>query len=105
MFPQCPCHCWQIILSHSFSIQVLLASYLCGPDRKRSLSQFQPVSKLEIEEILSNLVLNKLPGPDGISPFELKLVARKISGTLAILYNESLATGEIPVDFEVGHII
>ena len=28
MFPQCPCHCWQITLSHSFAIRVLSASCL-----------------------------------------------------------------------------
>ena len=77
----------------------------CGPDHERSLCQFQSVLKLEIKEILSNLVSNKSPGPGGIRPFKIRLVARKISGTLAILFNESLATGEIPLDFKVGHNI
>ena len=51
------------------------------------------------------LFTGKSPGLNGISPFDLKLVARKISGTLAVLFNESLATGEIPLDFKVGHNI
>ena len=47
----------------------------------------------------------KAPGHDGICSKELKVVVDKIAWQLAILFNESLETGEIPSDFKVGNII
>ena len=47
----------------------------------------------------------KAAGHDGICSKELKVVADKIAWQLAILFNESLETGEIPSDFKVGNII
>ena len=46
----------------------------------------------------------KAAGHDGICAKELKMVADKIAWQLAILFNESLETGEIPSDFKVGNI-
>ena len=47
----------------------------------------------------------KAAGHDGICSKELKVVADKIVWQLAILFNESVETGEIPSDFKVGNII
>ena len=47
----------------------------------------------------------KAAGHDGICSKELKVVADKIAWQLALLFNESLETGEIPSDFKVGNII
>ena len=47
----------------------------------------------------------KAAGHDGICSKELKVVADKIAWQLAILFDESLETGEIPSDFKVGNII
>ena len=76
-----------------------------GPDGEQALCQFRPVTPRDVEDILMKLNLNKAPGPDGIRPSELRLVVEKISGTLSILFNESLATGEFPLDFKTGNII
>ena len=47
----------------------------------------------------------KAAGYAGICSKELKVVADKIAWQLAILFNESLETGEIASDFKVGNII
>ena len=51
------------------------------------------------------LDLNKALGPDGIRLSEQRLVVQNNSGTLSILFNESLATGQLPVDYKTGNII
>ena len=76
-----------------------------GPYEKQSFYQFIPVSPSEVERHLLDLLSNKAPGPDAITPSDLKLTAGRIAETVAILFNESLATGELPVDFKAGNII
>ena len=78
---------------------------LCGPDKVTSLCNFQPVTKHDVERTLLSFASSKSPGPDGICSSELKLAAKTISGMLTILFNESLATGEVPLDFKLGKII
>ena len=78
---------------------------LCGPDNVTSLCNFQPVTKHDVERTLLSFASSKSPGPDGICSSELKLAAKTISGMLTILFNESLAAGEVPLDFKLGNII
>ena len=78
---------------------------LCGPDNVISLFNFQPVTKHDVERTLLSFASSKSPGPDGICSSELKLAAKTISGMLTIVFNESLATGEVPQDFKLGNII
>ena len=74
------------------------------PNRKESFQRFTPVSVAEVERLLSRLVPTKAPGPDTIRPSELKLVAKVIAPTVTILFNESLATGELPQEFKAGNL-
>ena len=75
-----------------------------GPAPANSLTQFRPVSISQVERLLSNLVSTKAAGPDGISPLELKMASHKIARTLAILFNESLSQGKLPMEFKHGNI-
>ena len=77
---------------------------LCGPDNVTSLKlcNFQPVTKHDVERTLLSFASSKSPGPDGICSSELKLAAKTISGMLTILFNESLATGEVPSPQDVN---
>ena len=71
------------------------------------LCNFQPITKHGVEHILRILSFasSKSPGPGGTSPSDLKCVAKTISGTPAVLFNISLATGEVPQDFKIGNSI
>ena len=51
---------------------------------------------------MRNTPLGKAPGPDGISPRELKFASGDICNSLSVLFNESLASGEMPDDFKHG---
>ena len=68
--------------------------------------EYKSVSAAEVKRIiLSDLVTSKAPGPDGILPSELKLVAGEIVPTIAILFNESLATGLLPEQFRMANLV
>ena len=53
-----------------------------GPNNINSLQTFVPVTPTEFEGLLSQLNPWKSPGPDMISPFELKMVKQQISTQL-----------------------
>ena len=74
-----------------------------GPNRKESFQRFTSVSVAEVERLLSCLVPTKAPGPDTIRFSELTLVAKVIAPTVTILFNDSLATGELPQEFKAGN--
>ena len=76
-----------------------------GRPKNLSLTQFQPVTARRVKDLLLKMNEKKAAGHDGICSKELKVVADKIAWQLAILFNESLETGEIPSDFKVGNII
>ena len=48
---------------------------------------------------------SKATGPDDISSTDLKLAAKNVAGTIAMLFNESLQTGDLPDEFKLGHVI
>ena len=76
-----------------------------GPMPQNGFSQFQPVTSKEVLELLKNLKPSKSPGPDQIRPSELKMVAKEIAWSVSILFNETLATGELPQEFKMGNIV
>ncbi len=76
-----------------------------GPDEQHSFKKFRPVTTAEVELLLSRMASTKAPGPDTIRPSELKLAATKIASSVSVLFNESLATGELPQEFKEGNII
>ena len=76
-----------------------------GPANASAMLEFKSVSAAEVKRMLSDLVTSKAPGPDGILPSELKLVAGEIAPTIAILFNESLATGLLPEQFRMANLV
>ncbi len=54
------------------------------------------LSNVAVENILLSLNEHKSPGPDGLPPKILKILAPFIAEPLAHLFNLSLATGQVP---------
>ena len=52
-----------------------------------------------IEKLLKGLKVRKAPGPDGLTPTILKECASAIAPILTILYQKSVSTGELPMDW------
>ena len=50
---------------------------------------------------LSKLKPFKSPGPDGIHPYTLKECSISICRPLCMLYNQSLQSGQLPLDWKV----
>ena len=76
-----------------------------GPANASAMLEFMSVSAAEVKRMLSDLVTSKAPGPDGILPSDLKLVAGEVAPTIAILFNESLATGLLPEQFRMANLV
>ena len=74
-----------------------------GPNNINSLQTFVPVNPTKSEVLLSQLNPRKSPGPDMISPFELKMIQQQISTQLSIIFHESLTTGVLPAEFKTGN--
>ena len=60
------------------------------------------VSDSEVEAELGQLDCSKAAGHDDIHPLFLKMLARIIASPLSELFNESLATGELPQDWKLA---
>ena len=58
-----------------------------------------------IEKLLCNLKTNKATGPDQVPAFILKTAAKEIAPALAQLFQHSLDTGEIPMDWKNAWVV
>ena len=96
-------------LVNHFSNLLYLPSAEChlpvGPVSRDGFFNFQPVTVNDVYDLLKNLKSGKSPGPDQMCPSELKMVAKTIAGTVSCLFNESLATGELPQEFKMGNVV
>ena len=79
----------------------LTNAFRMGP-YKNALCEFSPVNPPRVKLLLDDLVVGKAPGPDGISPRELKFASGDICNSLSVLFNESLASAEMSDDFKHG---
>ncbi len=70
----------------------------------QELSQIQ-ISEYEVEQCLNNLDTSKAYGPDGIPPRLLKECSKEISPSLCSLFNKSLATGCVPVEWKQANVL
>ena len=57
-----------------------------------------------VEKLLANLSPYKACGPDGISPRVLKELAKELAPALTIIFQSSLTTGMVPVDWRDAHV-
>ena len=58
----------------------------------------------EVRKILSQLKVDKSPGPDNIHPYFLKETANELAIPLNIIFNKSLESSEIPDEWKKGKI-
>ena len=58
----------------------------------------------DVYQALKNLKPNKSPGPDAIHPRVLRELAAVIKAPLNIIFNKSMATGQIPETWIMAHI-
>ena len=61
-----------------------------------SMNKFRSVFESEVKRLLQDLEPGKPGEPDDILLSELKMVAGKIAYSVSLLFNESLATGQLP---------
>ena len=57
-----------------------------------------------VGKLLDGLNVHKAPGPDGLNARVLKLCSTQISPILALIYNESLAQGNVPDDWRHANV-
>ena len=95
---------FQRLLTTSSDVGTKPAVVPMGPYSDCSLHSFRTVTSRTVERLLKNLVLGKAAGPDGIGSTELKLAAPVIAPSLAILFNASLSSGEVPTAFKSATI-
>ena len=57
-----------------------------------------------IEKLLQKLDPSKASGPDEIKPRLLKELAHEISPILSLIYQKSLDTGDVPIDWRTAHV-
>ena len=62
------------------------------------------VTEEEVEIFINNLNENKSPGPDDIHPIILKSSPKSFSCAITIIFNRSLAYGEIPEDWKLANV-
>ena len=57
-----------------------------------------------VAKLLDGLNVHKAPGPDGLNARVLKECSTQISPILALIYNESLAQGNVPDDWRHANV-
>ena len=57
-----------------------------------------------VAKLLDGLNVHKAPGPDGLNARVLKGCSTQISPILALIYNESLAQGNVPDDWQHANV-
>lgn len=62
------------------------------------------INEIDVLKRLDKLDKNKSPGPDGIHPRILFEVRIEIAKALKIIFNKSLLTHQVPVDWKAGNI-
>ena len=88
---------------HRSATEYKLSSYSIASDP--SQFSFPEISASTVLSHLLSLGTTKATGPDGLPACFLKEVSHEIVKLLIILYNESLQTGIIPLEWKRSHII
>lgn len=57
-----------------------------------------------VAKLLHKLEENKAPGPDGLTPYILKMFADTLAPALTHIFNKSLTTGALPLDWLTANI-
>jgi hypothetical protein len=62
-------------------------------------------TKTEVEKELKNLNANKAQGPDGLSTRVLKECATILSEQVNVLFNQSMSTSTLPVEWKTANVV
>ena len=57
-----------------------------------------------VAKLLDGLNVHKAPGPDGLNARVLKECSSEISPILALIFNESLARGDVPDEWRQANV-
>ena len=57
-----------------------------------------------VAKLLDGLNVHKVPGPDGLNARVLKECSNEISPILALIFNESLARGDVPDEWRQANV-
>ena len=57
-----------------------------------------------VTKLLDGLNVHKAPGPDGLNARVLKECSNEISPILALIFNESLARGDVPDEWRQANV-
>ena len=71
---------------------------------KETLEEIK-ISVTEVRTLLKELDPHKAPGPDKIATFILKECAEELATPLAYIFESSLRTGEVPIEWRIADII
>eukprot|EP00061_Rhincodon_typus_P006990 g28209.t1 len=63
------------------------------------------IKKEVVLGLLKSIKLEKSPGPDGIYPRWLREARQEIADALTKIFVSSLATGEVPLDWQVANVV
>ena len=77
--------------------------------KPENLPNFPPCPDITItlngvKKLLTGLDPHKAPGPDGLSPKLLKLLANEIAPAVTLIFNISYNSGSLPSDWKLAHI-
>ena len=80
-------------------------SYSVPLPQDLSSFDFFDVDASEIACLLRNLKVHTASGPDGISSWMLKTFADTLSPSIASLFNLSIKSGKLPIEWKLSHIV
>ena len=75
----------------------------------KGASLFSPMGDITVDpkgvaKLLDGLNVHKAPGPDGLNARVLKECSNEISPILALIFNESLARGDVPDEWRQANV-
>jgi len=77
---------------------------ICNPVPNISVISDVYISPDLVKRKLDNLKPSSSKGPDGITPRFLKDFSNVLADPLSIIYNKSVSTGEVPVDWKLANV-
>ncbi|KFV56407.1 hypothetical protein N328_02995, partial [Gavia stellata] len=73
--------------------------------RDREQNEAPTIQGEKVSDLLHHLDTQKSMGPDGIHPRVLRELAEVLTKTLAIIYQQSSITREVPVDWRLANVM
>ena len=76
-------------------------------DHQLSASSMLPfeISYLDVLEVLKSTNVSSSPGPDGVHPLLLRSCAEQLAQPLAIIFQKSLSSGELPCSWKTSRVV